>query len=438
MAGLLDFMNSPAGMGLLSAAAGGMATARRGTPWNNFGRAGIAGLTGYAQAQDDLQRQAQWAEAKKLRDLQMQQAEMQMGQMEAKNKFFSPENMAKFNKPPTPERTTFAAGPLFGQEALGMKPDFTPMTIPASEGGLDQKAYSDALLGSGVPDLVNEGLKMKTPKKPEYKIVEGNLVEIGNGAPKSVFTAPQKVDYNKPFLPDGTPNTPYQEYSFKNGRASASQVNNIMPKVETSARIQANEDFSKNVYRPVMDASKNNARLAAQLDAMDKLPISEKTGWGTNAKATAANVLVSLGMGNEQAKQYASDAQTFNSILNQQVWGMLAQQKGPQTEGDATRAKATYAQLENTPQANQFINDFQRAMLRKQNAEAAYYRKNYSKSLSGGDLSQMERDYMESPEGAKSLWDDPAMAKWKAYVDGKPQAPSGYGAPPAGAVRRVK
>lgn len=56
MEGLLDFVKSPAGQGLLAAGFAGAAGANRGTPWNNMGRAGLAGLTGYSAAsalQDD-------------------------------------------------------------------------------------------------------------------------------------------------------------------------------------------------------------------------------------------------------------------------------------------------------------------------------------------------------------------------------------------------
>ena len=54
MAGLLDFIQTPAGVGIMSAIAGGLANARRGTPFNNVGRAGMAGLLGYSQAQDQV------------------------------------------------------------------------------------------------------------------------------------------------------------------------------------------------------------------------------------------------------------------------------------------------------------------------------------------------------------------------------------------------
>lgn len=48
-----EFVKTPAGTGLLTALASGAAGAKRGTPWNNFGRAGVAGLLGYQSAQDN-------------------------------------------------------------------------------------------------------------------------------------------------------------------------------------------------------------------------------------------------------------------------------------------------------------------------------------------------------------------------------------------------
>jgi hypothetical protein len=67
MNGLLDFAKTPEGQGLLAAVAGGLAGARRGTPVNNIGRAGLAGVAGYGNA---LQTQG----VQELRDLQMKKA----------------------------------------------------------------------------------------------------------------------------------------------------------------------------------------------------------------------------------------------------------------------------------------------------------------------------------------------------------------------------
>lgn len=187
-----------------------------------------------------------------------------------------------------------------------------------------------------------------------------------------------------------------------------------MPKVETSARINANEDFTKNVYRPVQDAAKSNAVVASRLDALESLPINEQTGWGTEAKSTAASILVGLGYNNEDAKALASNAQTFKSIQARQVNDELNMAKGVQAEGDAVRAKATYASLGNTPEANKYINDLQRAIIKRKNAEAKYYRDNYDRALGEGDLSRLERDWMSSPEASRSIFDYPEMKKWSS------------------------
>ena len=50
--GLLDFIGTPEGQGLLATVFGGMAGARRGQPLNSLGRAGMAGLMGYGNALD--------------------------------------------------------------------------------------------------------------------------------------------------------------------------------------------------------------------------------------------------------------------------------------------------------------------------------------------------------------------------------------------------
>ena len=73
--GLLDFLNSPGGMGLLSAVGAGLAGARRGGTWNAVGSGLLGGVQGYAQGQD-LQRQNEYAAQRgKLFDMQAQQLE---------------------------------------------------------------------------------------------------------------------------------------------------------------------------------------------------------------------------------------------------------------------------------------------------------------------------------------------------------------------------
>lgn len=85
--GLLDFVSTPEGQGLLSAAFGGLAGARRGQPLNSIGRGGLAGLAGYAQAQDRVTQEQESATQRKYRDMQMQELERKGAQQVAQDKW---------------------------------------------------------------------------------------------------------------------------------------------------------------------------------------------------------------------------------------------------------------------------------------------------------------------------------------------------------------
>jgi hypothetical protein len=76
--GLLDFIKTPEGQGLLSMAFGGLAGAQRGAPLNSIGRAGLSGLMGYGNA---IERQTQMEDAKQMRALR--EAQMANFQSEA-------------------------------------------------------------------------------------------------------------------------------------------------------------------------------------------------------------------------------------------------------------------------------------------------------------------------------------------------------------------
>lgn len=97
MQGLLDFVKTPEGQGLLSAVAGGLAGARRGTPLNNVGRGLLTGLQGYGNAQQLQQQEAESALNRQVRDLQIKSAQQQMQEREQQRQAFegfNPQMMA--------------------------------------------------------------------------------------------------------------------------------------------------------------------------------------------------------------------------------------------------------------------------------------------------------------------------------------------------------
>lgn len=91
--GLLDqfseFAKTPEGQGLLSAAFGGLAGAKRGQPLNSIGRAGLAGLTGYSTAIDRQGDEAEKAFQRQYRTLQMSKLEQDVASDKARQSFLS-------------------------------------------------------------------------------------------------------------------------------------------------------------------------------------------------------------------------------------------------------------------------------------------------------------------------------------------------------------
>lgn len=87
MAGLLDFVQTPEGQGLLSAAFGGLAGARRGQPINSLGRAGLAGLAGYSGAQDRALQLEESAFNKQYKTAQLTKMQQEMAATQARNDF---------------------------------------------------------------------------------------------------------------------------------------------------------------------------------------------------------------------------------------------------------------------------------------------------------------------------------------------------------------
>ena len=79
MQGLLDFIKTPEGQGLLAGAFGYAANAQRGAPINSIGRGGLAGLLGYSNA---LERQTQDQENQFQRQYRNMQMDQMRGQLE--------------------------------------------------------------------------------------------------------------------------------------------------------------------------------------------------------------------------------------------------------------------------------------------------------------------------------------------------------------------
>ena len=171
-----------------------------------------------------------------------------------------------------------------------------------------------------------------------------------------------------------------------------------------------NDSWVKNTYEPTLLAGKSASGIIDSVkvsrDALDKLG---NTGWGTEAKATAASVLSGLGIASDKVGMYASNSQIFQNTAMNRVNTVLNAAAGPQTEGDAQRAQKTFASLANTPKANQFILDLTEAIAQRDQLKSRFYQEAQSIAKAKGDLTLVDPEWTKR---APSVFNLGPMKKW--------------------------
>lgn len=196
--GLLDFFNSPGGMGLLSAVGAGLAGARRGGTLNAIGSSLLGGVQGYAQGQN-LQQQQQFNQQRgKLFDAQVAESEAQVKarQLAAERQQRIDGVLRDAFTPVPPIDANRASGVVDPRpEALGVVGQRKPVDF-------------QSLIAAGVPDNLVKALaeapnfgRAKVARTVEGQDAQGNkmtyqLDEFGQRVGDGVqgYTAPVQVD----------------------------------------------------------------------------------------------------------------------------------------------------------------------------------------------------------------------------------------------------
>lgn len=218
--GLLDFLKTPEGQGLLAATFGGLAGARPGAPLNTLGRAGLAGLSGYGGAVERQSMQQQQMDAKQLRDMQIQQMQQAIEQKQRDQGIFSQLTSPQV----TPGRVDMneMGLPVVGQAATSTPQKFDPMA--ALRQGMSPEAAT----------RFAQIEQMSIPKKEVYK--PGDVVYQGD---KPVLTIPKE-----PTIPDAVrqfeyaqTNPAFAEYQKSLRRAGATQTNINMGQEKEEAKV---------------------------------------------------------------------------------------------------------------------------------------------------------------------------------------------------------
>jgi hypothetical protein len=179
-------------------------------------------------------------------------------------------------------------------------------------------------------------------------------------------------------------------------------------------------ELGKYVVDQYKDISTRADVATRSLPALDiNLKTLEKgfdTGFGTETIAAGAKVLAALGVQN--AKDFATDSQTFLANANSAVLQKQLEQKGVQTAADADRITSTGAQLGNTKEANKFILSVAKAQLQRDIAQRKFYSewRDENKTFKGAE------DAWYAGPGGASLFDSPILKKYAEPVAGQAEA----------------
>lgn len=180
-------------------------------------------------------------------------------------------------------------------------------------------------------------------------------------------------------------------------------------KAGDEALTMGNTEWMKTRYSPTLEAGDSAKAMMDNLNTarIGLKRIGDGTGWGGEKEKAAAEFLGYLGVKN--ASEKATGYQQFQQAGMTQVNSVLNLAKGPQTDQDARRAQQTFAGIEKTPQANQFLLDYAQAVAERQKRRSDFYQQAMPLARSTGDLTAVDRSWSKID---KSIWDNPVMRRW--------------------------
>lgn len=375
MQGLLDFIKTPEGQGLLSGVFGYAANAQRGAPINSLGRGGLAGLLGYSNA---LERQDQQAE----REFQNKYRQMQMDDMQRKVDLQKAQDAWRQKLPsmlqPKLQGSDEASNIVAQQNAefgdFGVQ-KLAEMRQPTGVSyGPDQQALQTYLMDPSSP-FADKILERKLlPRDPEYKTVGNSLLRIDGNNVNSVFTEPEKIDYNKPFLPDGTPNKAYQAFKLQDSRAGASSQT-VINKQE-GAEAKAVGEFFGASYADIQKAGMNASSKINRYDRLGSLLEGVSTGKLTPLGVEVAKTAESLGIKIDPNLPNKEAAQALSSEIALELRNPSggAGMPGAMSDSDRQFLVSMVPGLSTTPEGRTLMLDTARKLAKRDQEVAAMAR----------------------------------------------------------------
>lgn len=299
MTGLLDFAKTPEGQGLLAAVAGGLTGARRGTPINNIGRAGLSGLAGYSNAVDTQGTQ-------ELRTYQLQKIKNE--QEDAARKRAAQTNFSATVKPE--DRPLFDIAP---DKYIENMPQFQRQQLVEVADPRDPLRTVKQWMKPGETQGTVAGYgampEILDPRVQEAK----RKIAIAGRAPAADRSERAPVGYRF----DAAGNLA----AIPGGPASAKGMEKPLP--ASALKMQQGE----------LDAIGTASAIQSDIGALEKQIVDEKLKFGgvRNLINTGKNM---AGISDEESRNFS----TFKSSLERLRNDSLRLNNGVQTDGDAQRA----------------------------------------------------------------------------------------------------
>lgn len=410
--GLLDFIRTPEGQGLLSTVFGGLAGARRGQPLNSLGRAGMSGIMGYGNA---LERNAQTGKdelARRMHEQGMQLQTMQMDQLRKSAdksdrvdalgpQFFTPGSPAQAGRPAIPGIT-----PLDSQ----LPPEFQigspsmPGT-PAKPPSFDMPGYSSALMGADPQKGIALMQSLQKDNTPITVAPGASLVDKHTFRP--VFTAPKEMsmpaaiqEYNfaKYQGYDGT----FQEFQLSLKKAGASVVKTSVT-VDTAPKALATElgkDVAKNIGMARDQADSANQTLA-NVGQMRSGLAKAITGPFANQRITLNQIGETLGITGQNTAEQLQNTRNVMQGLARQELAAAGQMKG---QGQITESERAILRKAESGSINEMtkpeMTTLFTALEKTANYRIGIHQKNMGRMASDKNLADVSKYYEIQPQEA--------------------------------------
>lgn len=254
--GFSEFAKTPEGQGLLAATFGGLAGARRGAPINSLGRAGLAGLSGYGNAQDRDLQAARAEQQRKYQEQVMAHTQMQMDAV--KRQQTDEQEMRDLAKAATltPEQA----------RARSMGPTLDGGPVPEIKPGFNNEQYIQGLFAAGKPMQAMQWQQATKPKEPEaFTLGKGQVRYLGDKVvatgPEDIEKEPEAIRQLKAIYGDGTPQfkAAMQQYGRKMTTHQPSTVVNTGDSLGLKPKDRFDmEDKMRNDYST---ATKNDSEI---------------------------------------------------------------------------------------------------------------------------------------------------------------------------------